>query len=102
MPGVAYAKDKNKDASDSVALNASDVYSINQLTVINYIARAEQNVAQPEISFRCRRNKMLPLGFSEKAFDYLFLIISIVALQDEELFFFIKMDKTIFTMETVI
>ena len=45
---------------------------------------------------------MLPLGFSEKAFDYLFLIISIVALQDEELFFFIKMDKTIFTMETVI
>jgi hypothetical protein len=30
---------------------------------------------------------MSPLSFSEEAFDYLFLIMSIVALRDEELFF---------------
>jgi hypothetical protein len=40
---------------------------------------------------------MSRLSFPEEAFDYLFLIISIVALQDEEIFFFFtKMDKTIF------
>jgi hypothetical protein len=31
---------------------------------------------------------MSPLSFSEKAFDYLFLIMSIIALRDEELFFY--------------
>jgi hypothetical protein len=43
---------------------------------------------------------MSPLSFSEEAFAYLFLIESIVALQDEE-FFFMKMDKIIFIMKTV-
>ena len=60
----------------------------------------EQNVVQSEISFRCRRNKMSPLSFSEEAFAYLFLIESIVALQDEE-FFFMKMDKIVFIMKMV-
>ncbi|ORE13756.1 hypothetical protein BCV71DRAFT_61978 [Rhizopus microsporus] len=58
LPGVAYAKDKNKDASDSVALNASDVYSINQLTVINYILQSWERVKPTTIS-NCFRHTTL-------------------------------------------
>jgi hypothetical protein len=39
---------------------------------------------------------MSPLSFSEKAFDYLFLMISIAALTRWRTLFFMKMDKTIF------
>lgn len=53
----------------------------NTVDPINY-------VGQSEINFHCHRNKMSPLSFS----DYLLLIMSIVVLRDEELFFFM-MDK---------